>query len=84
MAHKKKQLTLEEDSASISKSNNWREEDLLSFDENDEDCDDGVDLEELGQAFSEAGTQVSQSRKQNVSTHSKDARNALVSEPRPG
>jgi len=79
---KKEAMTLEEDSASISKSNNWHGEDLLSFGENHEDSDDDIDLEELRHAFSKAGAQASQSRKQNVSTHSKDARNANVSKPR--
>lgn len=74
-------MTLEEDLSPVSKNNGVHLEDLLSFGENDDDSNNDIDLEELSQAFSKAGAQVSQPMKPNGSSHStksKKAKNALV------
>lgn len=78
----KEATTPEENSAQISMSYNQYGDDLLSFAEDEEESDENIDLLELGRALSAAGAQASQPKKQNISSHSKDARNSPVSKAR--
>ncbi|XP_010939554.2 uncharacterized protein [Elaeis guineensis] len=75
---------LEEDSAPISKTNNYVEEDssITGSGREEDESDSDMDLQEFARALSEAASLASQSKKQSTSKHSGSTVRAMATKPR--